>query len=237
MEKESYIPTEKEMKEKYVGYGEPFEFEYSLSEGGKIEAKKQEDKTVQITIENKDGEKFDFASLLPPDYVFASFDYVAELSEKTGEEIVWVPWFCDHKHKLITIGEFGDFKDHRDILGVLHEIGHARKNTPEELKALQEAEEEFCHADNKTDRALWAAEEARILSKMERKALAYAIKTLRNILKKLGLSIKEFFDSPSEMLKYVKDDLKSYKENYEWIEEEDEEFNEELGRLFDKNLK
>jgi hypothetical protein len=159
---------------------------------------------------------------------------VARLSELTEEEIVWRDWLTNHEEKLIMLD---DFEGPQDILSLLHEIGHARNDTQEEIRERNQAREEYQKAlieGDKKKETLWIKKIARLISPIERRNWAYAVRTLRKICRETDLEIKDFFPNSKEMQRFIKRNLRSFKGMFYQVALE-ASFIEELDDLFDKS--
>ncbi|MCX6746060.1 MAG: hypothetical protein NTX00_03520 [Candidatus Parcubacteria bacterium] len=238
--KESISPKHQflEVPPGYSAHEKPIEYHYNFSSGEKFEAKEQSDGTVKIVIEKDRGIIFDFAQLLPRGYKFVSYPYIAHLEEKVGEEIPWIGWSAMPKWKLIQIGEWESAKD---IVGLLHEIGHVINYEKEEQDikeagnehrsfTLKKEEGKYIH-----DPDLWVLFQedlAKAISKTERNAWTYSIMLLRRLKRKLKIDFKDIFPDAQSVKDIINDELSTYKKSYEWLIEKDTEFANELRKLF-----
>lgn len=210
---------------------DPFpEYIHVFPNGKEFRVERRSDDTYQITLRGNNGGKFDFEVLLPRGYKFVSMEYIDALDDP---ETTWNPWFTDHKRKEIYVGEFEDAKD---ILGLLHEIGHAGlEANSEERRKWKEFFAELGMED-KLYSVLIQEEMAKLESVIERHAWAYALLAMRFLGKKFGLDSKSIFPNSSSAINYINSELKTYRETNESLIEDDPTFKDELIKLFDRGI-
>lgn len=210
-----------------------FEAQYFFSSGEQLHATEDSDGIAHIVIRRGDEIVIDFEKLLPPGYRFVCEKYVRALEKKEGKEI-WYGWYTNFKHKTI---ELEPFEGIEDILGLLHEIGHARfdEGSPELAREKKIYSEIMTFAkDSPEYKVLLYQEEAKQKSAIERRAWAYAAKTMRILEREYGVNLKEVFPSIDALKTYINHYLDSHREDYQWIAEIDPKFLDTLGKLFDR---
>ncbi len=255
---ERILPREKERREHeefdriaaFVDGKIPFEYNYEFPGGEKLEAVTGQDGQGHITIFKEGKNIFDFASLLPRDYKFVTPEYFKKHPKKeTMMDYFCCTWATRHEGKVVFLGEM---QSPQDVLMLLHEIGHARADRPEEDRIREELEHEL-HKEimkNKTEKpdikvrdriksayeVLINEDMAKILSVAERRAWAEAIKMMKNIQKDTGADFRAIFPDFASVKKYVNWALGSYRRGYEWVIKEghDPDFYKELQRYFDR---
>lgn len=220
-------------KEPHIQYSREF------PGGIRFEVLKAKDGELKINLGKDGGDRRDFSDFLPSGWKFVSKDYVDGLNKEKGTDIPWFGWLADHDRKMIQIGKFGSPKD---LLTVLHEVGHAQKNDPEDLKKYDPNMEAHLPAGIGSKEYIRSQkEQARILSRIEREAWAYGLVLLRKLRDEAGLRIDDIFSDFEEMKSFVDGNLAAYRKNFEkmFLAEFDREFyekfkNEELKKLFDR---
>lgn len=229
--KEKFLKSEQQESSKSEKEGK-FEYSYEFPGGEKFEVAEREDGMMKIILKKDNQDIFDFSTLLPEDWKFVSEDYVRRLSEKTKKEIPWIGWLADHDRKLIQIE---DFESPKDFLTLLHEIGHAQKNQPEDLKKYNAMLERLFPADINFPKPL-KKEHARIADKVEREAWDYGLALLKKLEKQFDLDLKKIFPTQDRVKSFINENLLKYRKIYEKTSssELDPEFYEELKKLFDK---
>lgn len=204
------------------------EFVYVFPNRREFCVERRYDDSLRITIGKKDRAIFDMDELLPAGYRFVSIEYIEALDDP---ETSWIPWFTDHKRKEIHVGEF---EDAGDILGLLHEVGHAAIDADsEERRKWKELFAEL-GTEDKLYSILVQEEQAKLESVIERRAWAYSLLAMRFLSKNFGLDFKSIFTSYKSAVDYINSQLKTYRETYESLIEEDPSFREELRALFDR---
>ncbi len=255
---ERILPWEKERQEKeefdrVMKFAEgkiPFEYHYEFPGGEKLEAVTGQDGQGHIAIFKEGKNIFDFASLLPKDYKFVTPEYFKKHpEEETLGDYLGCTWGTRHGDKVIDLGEF---ESPQYVLMLLHEIGHARVDKPEETKIHEQLEADLMgeitsEAIKKPDikvrdriksdyEVLINEDMAKTLSVAERRAWAEAIKMMKNIQKDTGADFRAIFPDFASVKKYVNWALGSYRRGYEWVIKEghDPDFYKELQRYFDR---
>lgn len=220
------------------------EYYWELSGDRRIDQYRKGDNTAEFVIKKSDRVIFDFASLLPEGYKFITLDYYQGLPEVEQEKMKWLGWSNHTDQKVIQTEVFDS---PRDILTLLHEIGHASqdpgsKERAVRLKLIQDYEPIYNPAGSKVtapelyERLRDLEKKIVILtSRVERRAWAYAINTLRSLSKDTYLDFKELFPSLDSLKDYVYDCLASYRESCEWLTEGDPDFKREFRKLFDRS--
>jgi len=234
----------------------PFEYRYEFPEGGELIATTDQNSIGHIGILNK-GKVFDFASLLPNGYRFVTPDYFKKHpEEETLMDYFGGTWATRNKGQVVLLGEF---ETPRDLLIFLHEIGHARGDTSEEIKLHEKLDRDLWDETMKKEidkdkdtyyrsidkgweriksemEVLLTEDLAKTLSSAERRAWANAVRMLRQVQKETGVDMKAIFPNFESVKKYIDRCLGSYRRSYEWIIKGgyDPDFYKELGQLFDK---
>lgn len=217
----------------------PFEFSYVFPDGKVMEVLQDKDGIGNVVIRDRDQIIFNATSLLPSQYKLVTPTYFLKFPEErdfTGS------WTTDHDRKIINLGEF---KSPQDLLSILHEIGHSANDKAEELKKMDEIDKKLNFISTEKQKrggkesgydAWLEKEDARLRSRIERRAWAWALNQLRELKQKRGLPTEVLFPTFEHLKKYVDDNLASYRRAYEWIVEEgyDPGFYKELKELFDK---
>lgn len=226
---------EHKKKEGWYSEGEiPLAYEHFFEDGTTLEASQNEEGIARITIKNGDRVLFDASRAVPEGYLLVTPTYQnVHFGRLTGPSSIG-RWHVEHERKLIHVGEF---RDERDLLTLFHEIGHARNDTPQQIRQFRELDEEIYRAKIQKDRdheVLLEEEKARLHGTMERRAWAYAISALRR-LQEDGFNWREIFPRRADLLAHVHARLGSYGHSYaEAILERDPAFKRELERLFGK---
>lgn len=209
-------------------------FFYEFPGDKSIEVHQNKEGEIEIILSENRKKIFDFKELLPPGFKFINH----ELAEKiTSDAIRRRPgWVTNFPHAFIEIGEFSS---PRNILSVLHEIGHAKYDldSEERQKLLESPQEAISQSrsENKKDNVLAEEEYAKARSTAERRAWAYAINSMRELQKKFGLDIEKIFPSYADLKNYINSRLSGYREKAALaIFENDPDFEEELKKLFDR---
>lgn len=160
-------------------------FEHTFSNGAKLIVEQGENQKASVRIEGK--KKIDFNDLIAPGYAFK----ISE-EENRSESINPIS-------KKITIGIWTSPKD---LLGLLHEIGHSFQ------PYLTEMVREKHFGPQLTE-----VQQMKRESKSERDAWAIALKIMKKLQKELGFPIiREIFSSLEEIREYIRSCLKEYRE-------------------------
>ncbi len=212
-------------------------FSYEFPDKKIVEINETKEGEVSVLIKSKSGEKiFDFASLLPPRFIFVnhklaeSKDPLAR-SEQPGLRTYWLP-----EPKLIEV----DGVDKPELIfGVLHEIGHANRDAnASELKHIKRISDEL-HSTallgNRTRQMDLVKELIVLRSISERRAWAYALNATRELQKQFNINFKSLFSGFSDLKNFINSYLATYSK---FAAEEtlfaDPGFEKDLKKLFDK---
>ena len=96
-------------------------------------------------------------------------------------------------------------------MGLFHEIGHAQNDTKTELTAEQKIREELAKLEGDRNYEVLLNEDlAKILSKSERWAWAWTLKTLKNFKKEWEIDIYSLFPNFSDLKQYIDNNLATY---------------------------
>jgi hypothetical protein len=183
-------------------------FQYGFSDGSQLIASQNNDESrAEIRIV-RDGEAiFDFAELLPEGYEFTTPNILI----RNGESIpVGSIGGWGSKDGKVCVG---DWQDPREILLLLHEIGHA-PGWAKTLKGSLIMGLSFMDAGAKFRQL--SKEEfhkyIRPICDSEKEAWKYAVSTLQDVQRKTGLSIlDEIFPKREEMSQIAKAAIDSHK--------------------------
>jgi hypothetical protein len=232
----------------------PLKFEYKFDDGKKLIA--EEKKGIAKIVLKKDNKViFNLSDLLPKDYKFVTPAFARNtkdeyLKQQCEEGSIWA---TDADKKSVLIG---DWRDPRDIITLLHEIGHANQKT-ERIKVLEKMlempantglgiEDYFVNATKARMKTIRKAVSEN--SKLEREAWAYALNKFREIQKEKDIDLKSLFPNLVSLKTFIYPCLKSYRVHYEmWgnivgsllntipeIREENEKLQKDLLNYFDK---
>lgn len=212
----------------------PLEYRYTFPGGEEFRVRQDDSGKGIITLE-KDGRiVFDFASLLPEQWRFVTPIYFKKHPDRKWHNM-YIPWTFNLEHKLIMLG---DFKTPQDILGLLHEMGHAESTTMEDLESRHNcAKQAFSiRKQGKAPPVSLEEEYARITSKIERLAWAWAVRIMKDIQAFAGVNLRSLFPKFANLKKYINDQLATYRRDYEHIitSGEDEDFYKKLQTYFDR---
>lgn len=219
--------------EEFLSAERPLEYNLPLStKGGRIEVSQSGRGGGKILITRDRETVFDIATLLPPGYRLVTPQYFKNHPKDASLfDYLDSSWAHCPERKMILLGEF---RGPEDILSVLHEIGHAYDGDKESNKKIFEIDDELVVSKDLTYKVLLTEELAKLKSKRERFAWAWALRALRKIQKET--KIEPLFATVEDLKRYVHECLASYRRNHEWVlrEGHDEEFYKELQKLFDR---
>ena len=223
-----------------VARSSELKYDYTFPDGKKFVVIQQEDGTASLSLARNGETIFNFSELLPDGYIFITKDYIQQFNGQHGVQERWVGWVAYHKYKHIQIG---DFETPKDIVDVLHEIGHAQNYTQEESKPEGEQAErslwQFAinHEESEEGIDFSVAQEKEITklqSKSERNAWAFALRAVRDLEGKGIIDLNLLFNSFDDLKDLVDAKMATYKESSSWLIREDPTFETELRALFDK---
>ncbi len=257
---ESFEPERKifEPRKEYCEGILPLKFEHKFDDGTKLIA--EEEKGI-ATIILKIGNEiiFNFSDLLPEDYKFVTPAFARNtenenLKQQFEEGDIWA---ITTDEKLVLIG---DWQDPRDVITLLHEIGHANQNM-EAKKAIEKKLEISANTvfgiKKQNEQSIATAAKTHMKSirefvsensKLERGAWAYALNKFREIQKEKDIDLKSIFPSLASLKAFIYPCLKSYRLHHEFrsqltedllntipeAREETEKLQKELLNYFDK---
>lgn len=210
-------------------------FEYRFLSGNVFKVKANEDSTLSARFYLGNKMIFDFSSLLPEGWVFADEKY-AEIKarEISFDRKINPGWKVLPELKIIQFFLF--LSGPKGLMSILHEIGHAR-NDKDAFEKRKQFSEEIENAKRQKSIDLEIAiskKEVLVVSFLERRAWAYAILTLRNILLNIGVDVGEIFPNNASLKCFCCECLETYSHCYSWIEEHDPDFIKTLEKLFEK---
>lgn len=192
------------------GVGNPIEYTYGFPPSKAFEVSRLPDDSLSIVL--KEGKQiiFDFGSLLPKGWRFVTDEYK------------WRKWSANVRFKHVHVGLF---EGPQDILGLLHEIGHANidSDSQETLQLIK-------YRESGT-----SEEQAKLESIRERRAWAFALFALRSLNRKQNLDLNQLFPTSEAARNYIDRDLRIYKEGYKHLFGTNPTFEKELIFLFDKS--
>src|SRR3989344_3021482 len=188
-------------------------------------------KALEI-VENSEGELaislsaggkkvFDFKELLPENYTFISSEQADKLS---GPNPLYPGMRTNfNEHRI----EIGDINSPKAIIEILHEIGHATRDPGSKEYAERRALiEKFVKTPEEK------MQDAKVRSKIERRAWVYAITKMRELDKNSVLDSKEIFPKFADLKEYIGTYLSACRENAEHSLKDDPDFESELQKLF-----
>lgn len=219
----------------------PFQYSHIFSTGERIEAFQDKQGLGRIRIKNREGAVFNASTLLPEGWKFVTPAYFKNFPEEESLlDYVGGGWETSHDRKLILLGKFAS---PQDFLLLLHEIGHAQSDTAEDIKAQEEAERElfdirsskgYKKEGDRSYEVLLEEDVAKLVSKMERRAWAWAVLALRRIQKDTGINAKNFFPALQDLQEYIDNCLASHRQRFDWIVKYDLDFPKELRKMFER---
>ena len=212
----------------------PFGFRHTFPGGEKFIARQSNKGQGMITLEKDGAAVLDFSALLPEGWKFVTPTYFQKHPEEESlADYFDNDWAASPDRKMVLCGEF---KTPQDILGLLHEIGHAVNDTSEENDAWENLEEEKRNTRDSAYTVLLDEEIAKNRSKSEGGAWAWAIRAMRRTQAETGADFRGLFSSPAGVKEYVHYYLANHRRGYERIirEDLDPSFYKELQTLFDR---
>lgn len=221
----------------FVHGEKPFEYDYEFPGGERLEADQDDGGLGHIRILRGQAVLFDAADLLPEGFKLVTPKYFQQHpDEERLEDYVASSWVTSSERKLILLGEF---RTPRDFLGLLHEIGHARLDSDDDVEALIAIGLQLAEAEKGKDKdseVILSEDQAKIVSRMERRAWAWSLGAFRKIQHETKIDFGPIFPSFSDFKGYVDSNLATYRRASEWIIQEgyDPDFHRELERLFDR---
>ncbi len=163
-----------------------------------------------------------------------------------GNRFIFVADSCRHSHYdykngFVTLSSKDlDFYGLSSLVIILHEVGHAveYQKKPENIEKLAELDRIVLGTE---DPAVFS-EFYRLLSESERGAWAFAIKTLRSLVKELDIKMDDINLPLEEIKRIMERSLSSRKETAEGFasrfpESEKEKLLEEISKLFTRKDK
>jgi len=132
----------------------PLKYSYTFSKGERLDVSQDENGIAYIGITRGEKSIFDASRLLPPDFKFVTPTYfIKSIKEYRLEDYHYNTsgWAVSPDRKMVLVGEF---RSPRDLLTLLHEIGHVQS------------------PDKKLGSVTRSGKEARIRSREERRAWA-----------------------------------------------------------------
>ena len=214
-----------------------FDFNFSFPNGIKIEGHQDKKGIGHVRIRGEKKIIFNAEELLPSGWKFVTPAYFEKSpEEETLDDYLFDTWSTSYDRKLILLGQMDSPKE---ILTLLHEIGHSINDSLEDLKIMKQLLEEKKAVKNRKDlvyKTLLGEEEAKISSKVERRAWAYAIKMLKKIAREADIDLDLFFANFNDLKRFINDSLATYRRPYETIITKgyDKEFYKELQKYFDR---
>jgi hypothetical protein len=203
-----------------------------------LEATQDDDGLGYISIKKDGLDIFNADDLLPEGFKFVTPRYFEQHpDDKVSGDYHNSSWTIENQRKLILLGEF---EVPQDILGLLHELGHAHQDTGDDDIKVQKLNDDrnksrpygrSRHKNVEANKGI-----ARHESQIERRAWSWAIKKFRDINNGTEADLKSIFPDRESLIEYVHDNLASYRRGYEWIIKggHDEKFFKELQTYFDK---
>jgi hypothetical protein len=223
------LANEFHLSEEYRAGLKPLEYRYEFAGGKVLEASQDQAGIAHIVFRDKNGIAFDFASLLPEGMKLVTPIYFKNFpEEKKQGDFTEFGWMVDDKRGLVLMGEF---KTPKHLLALLHEIGHLRNNSSEDMNlrdilrdqsfrgyyGISQAEKDF----------------ARVVSKTERDAWSWALQTIRKIQNEIGFDYSDFFPKFHDFKRFIAYFLGNYRNDFAWLAT-DADFSKEMKKLFDR---
>lgn len=182
-------------------------FEHQLSTGETIYVSENENGEISATVKSNDEIIVDLNKYLPPNVKMVSPSYLFS----SPEILTGVPdckigrWQYSRAGMLVTVG---DMKDMRDILTLLHEIGHSR--LAPDIRSIKE----FVELQRKNG----VQSDEEISSMDERYAYAESIKIAREICSSTGIDLLEGFHDLKDLKESIYRKLIKYRYAAEYKE-------------------
>jgi len=190
----------------------PLHFKHELSNGATLKFEQDDAGIANVQILRGSDVVFDACNELPADWKLVTPTYLlnnrgeAESDDFTPYDALWRTSFL---HKNIRIG---DIDDPKELLIMLHEIGHAIDPARYEMAQSQLAQiYHWNEASNPDEKGKAHIQFAYTIAADERRAWAYAILRLRKIISAAEIDMKEFFPTFENMRDYIHTFLDSYK--------------------------
>ena len=228
--RKQYAPSEEFLEGK-----KPFGFKYTFPSGEQLKARQSNRGQGFVEIERNGKIVFNAADLLPEGWKLITPTYFQKHpNEESLFDYLGNHWQTSSDRKLILLGESKSAQDL--LLSLLHEMGHTMNDSEDELVAFDALEDELGRAKDLTYKTLLREERAKDQSKVERRAWAWALTTLRNIARDNEVDMTPLFPSAQDVRNYVHNCLADYRRGYEDIIAKglDEDFYKDLQQYFDR---
>ncbi len=197
-------------------------FESILKGGDEIRATENENGMAKIVIERNGQTILDFKDFLAAGYKMVTPSYLVSHPEEEIPEQLIGTFAVSPQYHLVLIG---DIRDEKDLLPLLHEIGHIGQGARSLLKPRAERGEGGVQQ---------AKDYAMKLSWRERDAWTKAIVLARRVKKENGVDLLEPFDNFDELKRYMYAALLSHRYSNEYFAKEGEGFSEEDMKVFEE---
>lgn len=268
LEKEYNVMASWEPRGEYINGILPLHFEY-VFDTGEIMSAEEENGLAKIVLKKNNKIIFDFSELLAKNTEFITpsfFKRRNDLADKEGtsyDDLSWegyeaelaeiepASWEASPCGKYISIG---DWRDPKELLTLLHEIGHTHQN-PKEREEIREAlkdinrasgggfDKNFIKSFIEKERDLMKEE-----SERERNAWAYALRQFRRVQNKTGVDLKSLFPAVNDLESFIEPKLRSHRRIFQFavghgygqeleIQKEKQIFQEELLKYFDRPVR
>ncbi len=222
----------------------PLEYHYEFPGGEKLEASQDEKGLGHIVIKRGNEIIWDADSILPKGFKFVTPTYFKKMPPEQVENIdesLIGNWAAELDRKYIMMGEF---KKPQDFLGFLHEIGHARHDTPEGVAEFYKLKDELMNLESSlTPAPEYTSKKTSILkemtktgSKIERRAWADTLQMMRQVQNDTKADLRSLFPSFKDCKQYINGCLATYRREYEELSTYfiEPDFYKELQKYFDK---
>ena len=204
----------------YLGGKEKLSFRHTFSTGETFAVVEDEDGIASIAI-RKDGEDIlSLGNFLPKGVKFVTPSYFKKFKTFVPDSLIG-GWFFNPPLKVVSMWQINS---PREILSLLHEIGHSYEGTEFCTSHIEERKKNTANADNYDEAYIYNQ------SLKERTAWSEGIKLARNIQKKYNVNLLEGFKDIEDVRRYIYGSLTRYRYGNEY--EQSSFVGKVLGLLF-----
>lgn len=196
----------------YLSGETPLNFEYKFSTGETLKATQNQEDVAAVVIERNGKTILDFKDLSAEPVRFLSASKaIEETKDATLPNAPRSDWYLalddEGKSNFISIG---DMRESKDVLSLLHELGHTYQQYLFRMK--REVESDVIRVGKMTEGQ--KMDVSVISSVEERDAWAWALKTARRIRDELGIDLLEVFKNQEDLIKEVHGCLLTHRNHY-----------------------